>query len=1027
MKPKHHRIASRLHTNCPLVLSYATACLIGFTANVQAIDLLNDTFADNGRDTQALPTSAQWFLRNQGAGPTPTGLAAGYTAAGGNLDLPYPASGASAHTQLAYFTAGNAPITLASTGNTLTLSFSLTLDSLPNSDNILRFGLWKSNLGGRLTADDNGSSGAPVVPPVDTKDYVGYVSQINPTTLSTGLYRRNVSAAGNQLVGGTTAAIGGSNAVATGGSPIVAGTPFNVTFILEKTDTGVQITSSVNGNSRSVTDTASALVTFDTLAVFGATALTNFTAGPGLGVTIDNVVVATNFAPPPPPAEPMKWAIGNGDWNTTSANWQPLAGGAQITYTDGSEVTFNDEFGLTDVAINLTASRAPATITNNSTRNYTFSGSPIAGTTTLAKSGSSTLTLSNANSYTGATSLTAGKLVLANQNSAAGSVVDLNGGTLEFSSTVAGNAFTLGGLAAATSGPGFDIALQNNAGSPSPIALTISSGPSTYSGILSGGGSLTKNGTGVLTLTQSNTYSGGTTLSGAGTLITSNPGAFGSGPLLLASEQDNPGFTTFELNGGINFSKPITINIGNGREHFTGTGGANTLSSPITITNFGAFPINFDSAGGAGNPFTVSGNITDFDGGYFGIITLRGASGGILSSKVTTPSARLDLLQSADNVVWTITSTDNSWTETSILSAAGPLVGGANQGFSGCKLIIGANDALPTAAKIIWRSNNNNVAGAMIDLAGFNQTVAGLDKPFVNASQPLPVPTPPLPPNPPVPNSIPTITNSSTTSDSTLTLAGLAANYAYTGRISDGPSRKISLVLDSAGTTQSLTGAPGFLSYTGNTTIVDGTLSVTNPTFADSSTVTIGTVSDSPAVLDLPTAGTDTVAQLVIDGESFTTGVFGNIDSVDPVTPTSAITGPGTITVEPFVASPYDTWVASFQPGFTLNLPDQDQDGDGLTNQQEFAFGLNPKSGSSVSPIVGGLPSNGQFSYTRLASSGLTYRVFTSTTLGTWTPDEGATDNQVLGPIVNGVQTVAVTLTASPVGGKLFARIEASE
>ncbi len=1015
MKPKYHRIASRLHTNRPLVLSYAAACLIGFTANVQAVDLLNDTFADNERSTQALPTSAQWFLRNQGVAPVPTGLAAGYTAAGGNLDLPY-INPSSAHTQLAYFTASNAPITLVNDNDAITVTLNVTMDQIASGADLIRFGFFNSAIV-RLSADDLGNNAT-------TQNYRGFISRYNPSSRVGTMQERTAAGAGDQLFGGTLGNLTLSP-TPTLGAALTAGVPFPVTLVIKKVPTGIEVTSTFNGGSYVATDTTPITTTFDTFAVFGGTALTQFAAAPGSGLTLDDIVVSTNFSPPPPPPEPMKWAIGNGDWNTTSANWQPLAGGAPITFGDGSEVTFNDDFGLTPVAINLTATRTPATFTNNSTRNFTFSGAAIAGTTTLVKSGSSTLTLANANTFTGPTTLTAGKLLLSNQNAAAGSVVTLNGGTLEFSSTVGGNAFTLGGLAAATSGPGFDIALQNNAGSPSPIALTIGGGPSTYSGILSGGGSLIKNGTGVLTLTQANTYSGGTTLSGAAALRTSNPDAFGSGPLLLASEQDTPGFGTFEINGGINFAKPITIDIGNGREHFTGTGGANTLSSPITITNFGAFPINFDSAGGAGNTFTVSGDITDFDGGYFGIVTLRGASGGILSSKVTTPSARLDLLQTADNVVWTITSTDNNWTETSILSAAGPLVGGANQGFSGCSLVIGADNALPTAAKIIWRNNNNNVASATIDLAGFNQTVAGLEKPGINASQPLPVPTPPLPPNPPVPNSTPTVTNSSATSDSTLTLAGLAANYAYTGRISDGPTRKLSLVLDSLGATQSLTGAVGFLSYTGNTTILNGTLTVTHPNFADSSTLTIGTVAAAPAVLNLPTAGTDTVALLVIDGVSFTTGEFGSVDS-GAANETDAITGLGRINVTPSAASPYDTWVASFQPGFTLNLPSQDQDGDGLTNQQEFAFGLNPKSGASVSPIVGGLASSGQFSYTRLASSGLTYRVFTSTTLGVWTLDAGATASQVPGPVnENGVQTVAVTLTAAPAGGKLFARIEA--
>jgi hypothetical protein len=124
------------------------------------------------------------------------------------------------------------------------------------------------------------------------------------------------------------------------------------------------------------------------------------------------------------------------------------------------------------------------------------------------------------------------------------------------------------------------------------------------------------------------------------------------------------------------------------------------------------------------------------------------------------------------------------------------------------------------------------------------------------------------------------------------------------------------------------------------------------------------------------------------------------------------------------VSSPYDNWVALYQPGFTINLPAEDQDGDGLTNRQEFAFGLNPTSGSSVNPITTGVaPATGNFSYTRNANSGLTYKVWSSPDLATWTERTGAVQTPVGTPDSFGTQTVDVTnLGATPVGGKLFVR-----
>ncbi len=125
-------------------------------------------------------------------------------------------------------------------------------------------------------------------------------------------------------------------------------------------------------------------------------------------------------------------------------------------------------------------------------------------------------------------------------------------------------------------------------------------------------------------------------------------------------------------------------------------------------------------------------------------------------------------------------------------------------------------------------------------------------------------------------------------------------------------------------------------------------------------------------------------------------------------------------------ANDYNSWLAlfTFAPGADTT-PTGDPDGDGLNNQQEYAFGLNPTSGSSVNPVT--VPLSGSaFSYTRRATSGLTYTVWTSTTLAGWVQDNGAIQNPLGTPDGNGVQTVAVTLTATPVGGKLFVRVQAN-
>lgn len=126
--------------------------------------------------------------------------------------------------------------------------------------------------------------------------------------------------------------------------------------------------------------------------------------------------------------------------------------------------------------------------------------------------------------------------------------------------------------------------------------------------------------------------------------------------------------------------------------------------------------------------------------------------------------------------------------------------------------------------------------------------------------------------------------------------------------------------------------------------------------------------------------------------------------------------------------SDYTSWCQSFGPGFVDTAPGDDPDHDGMTNQQEYAFGTDPTSGASFSKITAGIDSTGSltFTYARRdpALSGLVYKVFTSTDLQSWVEDAGATQ-VASAPNANHVETVTVTLSFVPSGGKLFVRMQA--
>ena len=179
--------------------------------------------------------------------------------------------------------------------------------------------------------------------------------------------------------------------------------------------------------------------------------------------------------------------------------------------------------------------------------------------------------------------------------------------------------------------------------------------------------------------------------------------------------------------------------------------------------------------------------------------------------------------------------------------------------------------------------------------------------------------------------------------------------------------------------------------------------------------------------VDLNYTGTRSVASLTLGGVAKTApGTYGSVASGATFPDDTYFAGTGTVTVGG--GSDYDTWLGgfTFAPGADTT-PTGDPDGDGVTNQQEYAFGLNPTLGSSVNPIVSPLnAATGNFQYTRRATpaaTGLTYTVLTSTDLVNWATG-GATETGFT--TAGDIQTVTVNVTTPPVGGKLFVRVQAA-
>lgn len=189
-----------------------------------------------------------------------------------------------------------------------------------------------------------------------------------------------------------------------------------------------------------------------------------------------------------------------------------------------------------------------------------------ASASALAKAGAGTVTLMAENTFSGGTAIGAGSLVLANSNALQNSTVTIGGTPPVFDSAVPGHAFTLGGLAGNQ-----DLTLADNAGNPLALTVGKNNASTTFNGLLSGPGSLTKQGSGTLTLGAANPFTGGLTVH-AGALTATHDSALGVGPVVNNSTINMTVFSLSPL-GYPGFNVKVS---GSGTNNITLYNGGNT-------------------------------------------------------------------------------------------------------------------------------------------------------------------------------------------------------------------------------------------------------------------------------------------------------------------------------------------------------------------------------------------------------------------------------------------------------------------
>ncbi|EAU0370678.1 autotransporter outer membrane beta-barrel domain-containing protein [Salmonella enterica] len=345
------------------------------------------------------------------------------------------------------------------------------------------------------------------------------------------------------------------------------------------------------------------------------------------------------------------------------------------SYTGGTLIS-----GGTLVASNVEA-LGTGDVTDNAVLELNTGGdfdNAISGSGQVVKSGDETLTLSGANSYTGGTTISGGTLV-ATSVDALGSgdvtdnaVLELNTGG-DFTNSISGSGqvvksgdetLTLSGTNTYRGGTtisGGTLVASNvealGTGDVTNDAVLALNTGGDFANNIGGTGSVVKSGDETLTLSGTNSYTGGTTISG-GTLVATNVEALGTG--------DVTNNATLELNTGGDFTNNISGNgqvVKSGDDTLTFSG-SNTYTGGTTI-NDGTLVATSVEALGSGDvtndavlALNTGGDFANNIGGTGSVVksgdktlTLSGANsytGGTLISGGTLVATSVDALGTGD-------------------------------------------------------------------------------------------------------------------------------------------------------------------------------------------------------------------------------------------------------------------------------------------------------------------------------------------------------------------------------------------
>jgi fibronectin-binding autotransporter adhesin len=619
-------------------------------------------------------------------------------------------------------------------------------------------------------------------------------------------------------------------------------------------------------------------------------------------------------------------------WNATDTlpapmNWSYA--GSATNFLGGDFVQF-DNSTASGGTVNISNGNVLplAVLFNNDVgHSYTLTGTNgIAGSGQLVKNGPGSLTIATSDSYSGGTNLYGGVLnanaasalgtgpltvnggtlnanvaqplasaiinsglLVINDNNAIGSgALTLNGGSLD--STVAGGV-TLPNNAQSWNGNFTFNGTQNLSMGTGAVSLgssrivTVNADTLTVDGLISDGGngySLTKAGSGTLTLGAENTYTGGTTVTGGTLLLTAGNDGNGTirgtltidqGGTVICGQHDVFGYnsaavslTTLNINGGLldkaantNVNETltgVTVNMTGGT--WAGTGGrfdmfyngygdpndsVNVLASSRTafITaelNFRSLSPLFTVASGttpSGIDLLVSGQLI----GTYGLTkdgpgVMALANSSTYAGGTTINAGTLQLGTGAAGMDGSIASTSGVTDNAALVynlagtqTASYPISGNGNVTMTGSGMLVLAGnnsysgETLVSGGTLQLQPGNANALGTGALAA--NRGTLDLEGNSVTVTS--------------FSGAAGVVTDYGTGGGTTTLTVSQSNTTTFRGTIADGPSNLLSLALTGPGKLI-LTGTNTF---SGGTTVTDGTLILASPTaLAGGSSLTVG-------------------------------------------------------------------------------------------------------------------------------------------------------------------------------------------